>query len=183
MINLWGAGRKKHKRLKLRWELHHSTVQCLLIVAKSGRKNFEERKKCHSEAPLREPSAWIWKVGRDFGNNLEVGFGLKLGKFQSKKLKVKFSQTAWNQINKSTSNRMLPRSNPVDSFPIPHSLNLKFKSPSFDSQSTLTIDFKTASISEAIKYFIDARMNELKVSFITLEIDIAESTSQAAQIE
>lgn len=73
---------------------------------------------------------------------------------------------------------MLPTSNPIDSLPI-HSQD---QIPSsFDSQSSLAIDFKTASISEAIKYFNDARMNELKVSFITSEIDIAESTAQAAR--
>lgn len=73
---------------------------------------------------------------------------------------------------------MLPSSNPIDSFPIHSQVQIP---PSFDSQSSLAIDFKTASISEAIKYFIDARMNELKVSFITSEIDIAESTAQAAR--
>lgn len=73
---------------------------------------------------------------------------------------------------------MLPTSNPIDSLPIHSQVQIP---SSFDSQSSLAIDFKTASISEAIKYFNDARMNELKVSFITSEIDIAESTSQAAR--
>lgn len=73
---------------------------------------------------------------------------------------------------------MLPTSNPIDSLPIHSQVQIP---SSFDSQSSLAIDFKTASISEAIKYFSDARMNELKVSFITSEIDIAESTSQAAR--